>query len=343
MRQHSNTLFITTQGAYVGRNHQTIEVKVERVVRLTVPLHHLEGVVCFGRVGVSSAVYALCQEHGLMVSFLTEHGRFLARVSGPTQGNVLLRREQYRRADDPAAALALARPMVAAKIQNARNLLLRAAREAEDASRAEAARGTANQMAGLLIEVAKAQDLDVLRGVEGAAARAYFEAFGAMVRQQADVFEMKGRTRRPPLDPLNSLLSFLYALLRHDCASALEAVGLDPAVGYLHVDRPGRLSLALDLMEEFRSLIADRLALALINRRQVQGSGFAKDATGAVSMNEATRRAVLVAYAERKREEVAHPLMKEAVPVGLLVHLQARLLARALRGDMGEYPALVLR
>ncbi len=343
MRQHSNTLFITTQGAYVGRNHQTLEVKVEREVRLTVPLHHLEGVVCFGRVGMSPAVFGLCEERGLMVTYLTEHGRFLARVSGPVHGNVLLRREQYRRADNPAASLALARPMVAAKIQNARNLLLRSAREGEEDERAVGARKAAGQMAALLLEVPRAQDMDVLRGVEGSAARVYFEGFSCMIRQQADAFEMKGRTRRPPLDPLNSLLSFVYALVRHDCAAALEGVGLDPAVGYLHADRPGRLSLALDMMEEFRALVADRLVLALINRRQVQASGFAKDAGGAVSMDDPTRRAVLVAYAARKREEVTHPLSKEEVPISLLPHLQARLLARALRNDVPEYPALVMR
>jgi CRISPR-associated protein Cas1 len=343
MRQHANTLFITTQGAYLGRDHLTLQVRVEKQVRLTVPLHHVEGVLCFGRVSVSPAVFALCEEHNLMVSFLSEQGRFLARVVGPTQGNVLLRRVQYRRADDPAAALSLARPMVAAKIQNARNLLLRAARESEDAARAEQARAGAGHLAALLGQLPKASTLDELRGQEGAAARTYFEAFDSMIRQQAEVFRMTSRTRRPPRDALNSLLSFTYALLRHDCVGALEAVGLDPAVGYLHADRPGRPSLALDLMEEFRALIADRLVLSLINRRQVNEKGFATDAGGAVSMDDGTRRTVLKAYAERKREEVKHPLLEETVPIALLPHIQARLLARVLRGDVEEYPALVLR
>jgi CRISPR-associated protein Cas1 len=343
MRQHANTLFVTTQGAYIHKDSETLQISVEREVRLTVPLHHVEGVVCFGRVSVSPAVFAVCGDRDVALSFLTEQGRFLARVQGPTQGNVLLRREQYRRADQPAAARALARPMVAAKIQNARNLLLRAAREADDPARAETARQAAGHLGALLLELPGAADLNALRGLEGAAASAYFDAFSSMIRQQADVFAMKGRNRRPPLDPVNSLLSFMYALLRHDCAAALETVGLDPAVGYLHADRPGRLSLALDLMEEFRSLVADRLVLALINRRQVSARGFTTDAGGAVSMEDGTRRTVLTAYAERKREEVQHPLFGESVPVGLLPHLQARLLARTLRGDLAEYPALVLR
>jgi CRISPR-associated protein Cas1 len=198
-------------------------------------------------------------------------------------------------------------------------------------------------MGALLLELPGAASLDALRGLEGAAARAYFDAFGATIRQQGDVFIIRGRTRRPPRDQVNALLSFVYALVRHDCTAALEAVGLDPAVGFLHADRPGRLSLALDLMEEFRSLVADRLVLAMINRRQVSGQGFVTDAGGAVSMDDGTRRAVLTAYAARKREEVQHPLLKETVPVGLLPHVQARLLARAVRGDVADYPALVLR
>ncbi len=343
LKQYHNTLFITTQGAYLTKDHETLQVKVERQVRLTVPLHHLDGVVCFGRVNVSPAVFALCAEHDLAVSFLTEHGRFLARVCSPVHGNVLLRREQYRRADTPPAALAVARPIVAAKIQNARQLLLRGAREADESTKAETLRQGAGHLAALLVQLRGATDLDSVRGHEGAAARAYFDSFSALIRQPGDDFVMNGRTRRPPRDPVNALLSFLYALVQHDCTAALESVGLDPAVGYLHVDRPGRPSLTLDLMEEFRPLLADRLVVALINRRQVSAQGFATDPGGAVTMDERTRRTVLTAYQERKREEVQHPLLKETVPVGLLPHLQARLLARVIRGDVPEYPALVLR
>jgi len=343
MRTHANTLFITTQGAYLTRDHQTLRVKVEGKVKLTVPFHHLEGVVCFGRVTVSPAIYASAGEHRLDVSFLTEHGRFLARVEPPIHGNVLLRRKQYRLADDAAARLALARPMIAAKVQNARNTLLRAARDGAADDDAEALRRAAAHLAAVLQELPRAATLDVARGIEGETAKTYFGAFSRMVRHHRDVFRLDGRSRRPPRDPVNALLSFVYALVRHDCEGALQSVGLDPAVGYLHVDRPGRPSLALDLMEEFRALVADRLVLALVNRRQVQPAGFATDPAGGVTMDDKTRRAVLVAYQERKREEVQHPLLGETLPVGLLPHVQSRLLARTLRGDLASYPALVLK
>jgi CRISP-associated protein Cas1 len=339
----ANTLYITTQGAYLRRQHETLQVKVDGAVKLTVPMHHLEGVVCFGRVSLSSGVYAACEERGLTVSFLTEQGRFLARIVGRTQGNVLLRRQQYRLADDPAACLKLARPMIAGKIQNARQVLLRSARDRDDEARTAALRHAADHIAAVVQQLPSVTDLDVARGIEGETARTYFESFNHLILHDAETFRFDGRSRRPPLSPVNALLSFTYALVRHDCESALEAVGLDPAVGYLHVERPGRSSLALDLMEEFRALVADRLVLALINRRQVAPAGFETDPGGAVKMNDATRRTVLTAYTQRKREEVQHPLLKENVAVGLLPHLQARLLARTIRGDLPEYPALVLK
>lgn len=343
MRAHANTLYITTQGAYVTRDHQTLRVKVEGKVRLTVPLHHLEGVVCFGRVSVSPAVFATCGEHRLGFSFLSEQGRFFARVVPPIHGNVLLRRRQYRLADDSGARLRLARPMIAAKIQNSRNTLLRAARDGAAEEDAAALRKAAAHLAAVLAELSRAADLNAARGIEGETARTYFGVFSYMVRREREVFAMTSRSRRPPRDPINALLSFVYALVRHDCHSALESVGLDPAVGYLHVDRPGRPSLALDLMEEFRTLVADRLVLALVNRRQVQASDFVIDAAGGVQIDDKARRALLAAYQERKREEVTHPLLGDVVPVGLLPHLQARLLARTLRGDLDDYPALVLK
>jgi CRISP-associated protein Cas1 len=320
-----------------------LQVKIDRSVKLTVPLHHLEGVVCFGRLSLSSGVYAACQEHDLQVSFLSEQGRFLARIVGPMHGNVLLRRQQYRLADDPAACLRLARPMIAAKIQNARAVLLRAARDREDETRTAALRRAADHMAAVVQQLPSVSDLAVARGIEGEAARTYFESFNQLILHESETFRFDGRSRRPPLSPVNALLSFVYALVRQDCQSALEAVGLDPAVGYLHVERPGRPSLALDLMVEFRALVADRLVLALINRRQVAPGGFEIDPAGGVKMDDATRRAVLTAYQQRKREEVQHPLLKQNAPVGLLPHLQARLLARTVRGDLDEYPALVLK
>jgi CRISPR-associated protein Cas1 len=261
----------------------------------------------------------------------------------PTSGNVLLRRTQYRLADDPVACLKLARPIIAAKIQNARNTLLRGARDYPESPGAESLRRAAAQLAAVLSQLPTVPDLNAARGIEGATARVYFSAVNGLIRHNADFFCMSGRSRRPPRDPVNALLSFIYALVRHDCAGALQAVGLDPAVGYLHADRPGRFSLALDLMEEFRTLIADRLAFTLINRRQVTPDGFSIDRGGAVTLDDKTRRTVLKAYQERKREEVQHPVLGESLTVGLLPHVQSRLLARTVRGDVSEYPALILR
>ncbi len=343
MRSHSNTLFITTQGAYLTRSRETLRVKIDGQVRLTVPMHHLDGVICFGRVSISPAVYAACGEHRLSLSMMTEHGHFLARVESPIQGNVLLRRQQYRLADDPQKCLRIARPIIAAKIQNSRNTLLRAARDNASDEDAAALRKAASHLAAVVQQLPSVTSLDAARGIEGESARTYFSVFSRMVRQAKDAFIFDGRNRRPPRDRVNSLMSFIYGILRHDCAGALQAVGLDPAVGFLHVDRPGRLSLALDMMEEFRTLVADRLVLALINRRQIAPDGFEFDPAGGVSLADKTRRAILVAYQERKSEEVTHPVLNETVRIGLLPHVQARLLARTLRGDIGEYPALVLK
>lgn len=343
MQTHQNTLYVQTQGAYLGKQGETLRVKVDGQEKLVVPVHHLEGVVCFGRISVSSAAMELCNVRNVSISFLTEQGRFQARVVPATSGNVLLRREQYRRADRPEACLLIARAVVAAKIQNGRMLLLRSARDCDVAESAEALRRAADRMACSLDTLARVDTLDAARGCEGDAARVYFEAFSHMIRQQREAFFMNERTRRPPQDPLNALLSFLYSVLTHDVAAALEGVGLDPAVGYLHVDRPGRLSLALDLVEEFRPLLCDRLALALINLRQVQASGFTSQPGGAVLMDAGTRKTVLGALAARKREEVTHPLLEQKVSIGLLPHLQARLLARHIRGDIEAYPALALK
>jgi CRISPR-associated protein Cas1 len=343
MRQHANTLYVTSQGAYVGRDHGTLRVKLDGKTRLAVPFHHLDGLICFGRVAVSPAVFAATGEYQFAVSFHSERGHFLARVEPPVHGNVLLRRQQYRLADSPSACLGMAQPMIAAKIQNARNLLLRSARESDDPAVGEPLRAAARHMAAVLAQLPAVETLDAARGIEGETARTYFSVFSSMIRQQTDDFRLNGRSRRPPRDPVNSMLSFSYALLRHDCTSALQSVGLDPGVGFLHTDRPGRPSLALNLMEEFRALIADRLVLSLINRRQVGVGGFSTDPGGAVTMDDATRRTLLVAYQQRKREEVQHPLLNEQVAIGLLPFIQARLLARTLRGDLSDYPALVLR
>jgi CRISPR-associated protein Cas1 len=267
----------------------------------------------------------------------------VARVDAPGSGNVLLRREQHRQADQPAVCAKLAKQFVAGKVRNARQVIQRAAREsdvAEDTARLDAA---SHRLARALGALEPATDCDVIRGHEGDAARAYFEVFSAMVRQGRETFAMEQRNRRPPLDPVNALLSFVYALLLHDCVAALTAVGLDPSVGFLHEDRPGRPSLALDLMEEFRPLVADRLVLSLINRKQVEAGGFVKRDGGAVEMSDATRRAVIEAYQARKQEEVTHPALEQTVRVAELPFLQARLLARCLRGDLPAYPPCVLK
>jgi CRISPR-associated protein Cas1 len=340
---HGNILFVQTQGAYLSQRGETVRVRVQDEVKLTVPAHHLEGIVCFGRVTVSPALIAMCSERNLSIAYFSEHGRFVARLQGPVSGNVLLRRQQYRRADEPASCLRVARCIVAAKIQNCRAMILRAARETGVEDRALGLRRLADRLSNTLCDVAKAPSVDVVRGFEGDAARVYFDHFNLFLRQQTDAFRMTTRSRRPPLDPLNALLSFVYAILTNDMVSALEGVGLDPAVGFLHVDRPGRPSLALDLVEEFRTLVADRLVVSLINLKQVQADGFETQPGGAVLMKDTARRTVLSALTQRKREEVTHPLSGQKVCIGLLPHVQARLMARHLRGDIEDYPALVLK
>ncbi|MEO0250501.1 MAG: type I-C CRISPR-associated endonuclease Cas1c [candidate division WOR-3 bacterium] len=338
MKRHHNTLYVTTQGAYLAAEGETVLVRVGQETRLQVPLHMLEGIVCFGRVSCSPPLMGLCADRGVGISFLSEHGKFLARVQGPVSGNVLLRRQQYRTADDPDASARLAQMFVMAKVANSRSVLMRSLRDHPDASGGKEVRKAAGLLARSLVEVQKELKLDRVRGVEGDAARTYFEVFDHLIVVQKEDFRFRERSRRPPMDKVNALLSFVYVLLTHDAVSALEAVGLDPQVGFLHRDRPGRPGLALDLVEEFRPFLADRLVLSLINRKQVHGKGFVERETGGVVMNDETRKTVLVAYQERKKEEITHPFLEEKSTVGMLVHLQALLLARHLRGDLDGYP-----
>lgn len=341
MKRMLNTLYVTTQGAYLSRESQTIHVQAEQQTLTRVPIQQLASVVCLGNVAFSSGFLELCAENGVCVSCLSEHGRFQARMEGPVRGNVLLRRQQYRAADDPRMASALVAAILAAKIANARAVLLRAAREHTDAEARSVLADAATHLASTLRAVDSKADLsvDLLRGFEGDSARAYFSAFNALILAQSDEFQFKQRSRRPPLDKINALLSFAYTLLTHECVGALESVGLDPSVGFLHTDRPGRPSLALDLAEEFRATLADRLVLSLINRRQIQGKHFDKTASGAVWLTDAGRRELIQAWQERKREELTHPYLGEACPWGLLPYTQALLLARFLRGDLDAYPA----
>lgn len=343
MKKHLNTLFITTQGAYLSRERETVVVNVEKEVRLRVPIHTLGGIVCFGNVACSPFLMGFCAENGVGLSFLTENGRFLARVQGSVSGNVLLRREQYRRADDQDFSAGMARMVLVGKIANSRTVLQRAMRDHgdKDSMDTESLGLAVQRLTSYLDLLEKDNQLDVVRGFEGDAAHTYFSVFDQLIVSQKDDFPFAERNRRPPLDNVNCLLSFIYTLLVHDIRSALETVGLDPAVGFLHRDRPGRPSLALDIMEEFRPFLADRLALSLINLKQVQAKGFNKMDSGAVLMSDETRKKVLVTYQERKREEINHAFINEKVTIGMLFHIQALLLARYLRGDLDGYPPFI--
>ncbi len=343
MKRLLNTLYITTEGAYLQQDGETVVVTRGSEQLLRFPLHGLESIVAVERVACSAPLMGACAERGISMAFLTPTGRFQARVYGPVSGNVLLRREQYRRADDPDATSSIARSALIAKVCNARNVLLRARRDHPEATGSDELAQVAQRLRQIAQRLGQPLPLDTARGYEGEAGRAYFGVFDHLIVNQKDAFTFGRRSRRPPLDPVNALLSFIYSLLTHDTASALETVGLDPAVGYLHRDRPGRPGLALDIMEEFRPSFADRLVLSLINRQQVRSEGFRTTESRAVMMDDDTRKQVLVAYQERKQQEVTHPFIDEKVPVGLLPHVQAMLLARHLRGELDAYPPYVWR
>lgn len=341
MRPMLNTLYVTTEGAWLHKDGENLVMQVDGAERARLPVHMLGGLVCIGRVLVSPPLLGHCAERGICVSYLSAQGRFLARMEGPMAGNVLLRRAQYRITDDASRCGLVVRHLLVGKLHNQRSVLGRGLRDhadklsAEQLGRLEHAH---KRLVRLIDKLMLETDVDQLRGLEGEAASCYFGAFGLLVRHQDPVFAFHGRSRRPPLDAMNALLSLLYTLLTHDCRSALETVGLDPAVGFLHRDRPGRPSLALDLMEEFRPVIADRLALSLINRKQLSARDFQTLENGAVLLRDEPRKLVLTAYQERKREELQHGFIGEKAVMGLFPFLQAQLLARHLRGDLDAYP-----
>ncbi len=337
MHQLLNTLYITTEGAYLHLDHDTLKVKIEKETKLQVPVHHLGGIVCFGNVMVSPAAMARCAEDGRFLVLLDRNGRFKARVEGPVSGNVLLRSAQHEIMRDKEKSLEIARNMVAGKIQNSRQIVLRGARENTDDGDSQTLKKTTDKLANTLSRLPKCQNIDQVRGIEGESARAYFSSFDRMVREDRETFRFNGRNRRPPRDPVNALISFLYALLMNDCVAGAEGVGLDPQLGFLHTIRPGRAALALDLMEELRAVLADRLALTLINRKQIRAKHFIDRPGGAVHLDDDGRKEVVVAYQKRKQEEITHPLLNQKMPIGLIPHVQARLLARTLRGDMETY------
>jgi CRISPR-associated protein Cas1 len=341
MKKLLNTLFVTTQGAYLSKEGETVMVKVDGEVAMRLPVHTLGGIVCFGQVSCSPYLMGFCAENGVAISFLTENGDFLAKVQGPVSGNVLLRREQYRRADDMNSSAQIAKAILTGKLANCRTVLQRLLRDHSEKIDIDTISGASQKLANAMRRLQSESSLDILRGIEGESADAYFDVFDHLITSQKDDFTFHERNRRPPLDNVNCLLSFIYTILMHDVRSALESVGLDPAVGFLHRDRPGRYSLALDLMEEFRPYIADRLTLSLINLSQVQGKGFKKKESGAVWMEDDTRKTVLVAYQKRKQEEIEHPFLKEKIAIGLLPYAQALLMARYLRGDIDNYPPFI--
>jgi len=344
VRRLGNTLYVTTQGTYLSKEGECVRVTREDLPASQIPIHSVDGIVAFGRISVSPPLLGFCAERGVTISWFSEHGRFLARAEGPVSGNVLLRRAQYRAADAPDRAAAIARSIVVGKVLNQRSVLRRALRDHSNTMPApdrDALNFATDRLDRALNGLGRRMTLDEVRGMEGDAARVYFGVFPALLRDLS--FAFSERIRRPPTDPVNALLSFIYALLTHDARSALEGVGLDPAVGFLHRDRPGRPSLALDLVEEFRAWFADRLVLTLINRRQVTPRDFMTLEGGAVRLRDDARRIVLIALQERKREELQHPFTGERMAVGLLWHEQARLMAAHLRGDLDGYPPFISR
>lgn len=338
MRQLLNTLFITSEDVYATLDGENVVLKRGDEEAARYPLHTLQGIVCFSYAGASPALMGACAQRNIQLVFCKPNGRFLCRVSGSSQGNVLLRRQQYRVADDPAESCRIASSFIFGKVSNARNSLERTRRDHGLRIDAEKFTQVSAQLRQLLPTILETNDLDALRGLEGAAANLYFGCMDDMILGDKENFFFHGRNRRPPLDNMNALLSFVYTLLGNDCASALEAVGLDAYVGFLHRDRPGRNSMAQDLLEELRPCMADRFVLTLINNRVVSASDFEKQENGAVLMKDEARRTVLRQWQTKKKETITHPYLKEKIPWGLVLYVQALLLARYLRNDLDAYP-----
>jgi CRISPR-associated protein Cas1 len=337
MKQLLNTLYVTTPDAYLRLEGETVCVMIEKEKRLQVPLHHLNAFVLFDTM-MSPALIGRCAADGRSIIWLNRFGRFMARMEGPVNGNILLRQVQYRTADNAEQSLNIARRFIAGKIRNSRQVLMRGARDSKNEQEKSALVHSARLLAGNLSKLPLTESADTVRGLEGDSARIYFAALPNLIRPSArESFAFTTRNRRPPLDCFNALISFLYALVLGDCRSALETVGLDPQLGFLHTVRPGRQSLALDLLEEFRAPVCDRLALTLINREQLQDKDFDYREGGSVMLNDAGRKIVIAAFQARKQEEINHPVLQQAIYIGLLPQIQARLLARYLRGDIETY------
>ena len=343
MKKHLNTLYITSPEAYIRKEGMTFVVEVDNKKALQAPVHTIENIVCFGFKPVTPALMAFCAENNIGISYLSMNGRFLARVYGEQRGNVLLRKAQYSISDSEEKSVKIARLIVAAKITNSRNLLQRHLRNHPESSGNPEVSRKISSLAQTVQLVENSHSLDSLRGFEGEAASDYFSCFDSLITSQKEEFIFNGRSRRPPLDRVNALLSFVYMLLVNDIRSALETTGLDPQVGFLHRLRPGRPSLALDIMEELRAYIADRVVLNLINLKQVSSSDFETRETGEIRIRDRARKEVIIAYQKRKDEIIVHPFLGDKTTIGLIPHIQALLLARYIRGDLESYPPFYIK
>lgn len=343
MRKLLNTLYVTLSDTYLALDGENVIVRKEEEIKLRMPLHNLEGIVAFGYTGASPALMGKCAEKNIALTFLTANGKFLARVSGKSRGNVILRREQYRIADTSEQGLSIAKNCIVGKVYNSRHVLARAARDYPQRIDVEGITRIVNQLADSIVRIRNAESMEQLRGFEGEAASSYFSVFNDLILQQKEDFVFETRNRRPPTDFVNAMLSFAYTLLMHDVEAALETVGLDSYVGFLHTDRPGRASLALDMMEELRPVLADRFVISLINKKIINAKGFEYRENGAVLMDNDTRRSFLKQWQERKQEKIKHPFLEESIEWGLIPYVQAMLLARYIRGDVDEYPPFMWR
>lgn len=341
MRKLLNTLYVTSPNTYLSLDGENVVILKDDAEISRIPLHNLESIIAFGYTGASPALMGACSKHNIALSFMKQSGKFLGRVVGEVRGNVTLRKTQYRISDNDIESIKIARNFITGKIFNARWVIERATRDYATRLDVEKLKGVSKTLANSLRLLEKSESLEQLRGYEGEAASQYFSVFDDLILQQKDAFYFRSRNKRPPLDNVNAMLSFVYTLLAHDVASALETVGLDPYVGFLHRDRPGRISLALDMMEELRPVYADRFVISLINKREINAQGFSQQENGAVIMNDDTRKSLLKAWQSRKQEIITHPFLQEKIEWGLVPYAQAMLLARHIRGDLDGYPTFL--
>lgn len=340
MRKLLNTLYVTTPEAYLAKDGLNVVVSVDKEERFRIPIMNVEGIVTFGYMGASPGLMKLCMDNNVSLVFMSPHGRFIGRVQGATHGNVLLRKKQYSLSEDENVALHLAKLFITGKVFNTRSILQRFIR---DNGADEEVEYVIKQLEWRKQCVLQAETMDVLRGEEGRAANSYFDVFEHLILHQKSDFPFNGRSRRPPKDEVNAMLSFVYTLIANDVAAALEAVGLDPYVGFMHTLRPGRTSLALDMMEELRAYLGDRLVLSMINRKQVTKKDFIRQGDESFVMTDDCRKGLLTTWQNRKKETIEHPFLKEKIPIGLLPYAQAMLLSRYLRDDLDDYPVFLMR